>query len=86
MTFLSMKSGSGLLRLFRVWDQNRPLETCQMHQISNNQSRRQVAIPINDTGDGYPITGADCFDGGIVCPSGQRREHNTLCHRTGAYC
>jgi hypothetical protein len=58
------------------------METREMRQTKSDQSRKQVAIaPIHDTGDQPRIDGTSFFDWGMVDPSDQRREHNTLCHR-----
>jgi len=41
-----------------------------------------VAIaPVHETGNEYRLDGTSFFDWGMVYPSDQRREHNTLCHR-----
>jgi hypothetical protein len=43
-----------------------------------------VIAPIHGTPGKCRIKGSGCFDWGMVYPSDQRREHNTLCHRISA--
>jgi hypothetical protein len=82
MTFLGVSPAQTCFCAFPAGTQNKSTETCQIHQTKNDQSRKLVPIaPIHDTGDEYRIDGTSFVDWDIVYPSGQRREHNTLCHR-----
>ena len=67
MTFLSLRPATACLVHFPDGGQSRPTETCQMHQIENDQSAKPVAIaPIHHTGDEYRINGTSCSDWGMM--------------------